>query len=211
MSLTPEDVERKSFKERLKGYDVSEVDTFLDRVVARLHELEQERETLRRQLEEARRDSDHSEQLVHRTLMTAERAAEETRAQARTEAERLVDEAREEAERLLAEAREGAVQERRAHEAEAEQLARVIDQLKEFRDGYVEQVRSVIQRQLERLERSSGLPDVPPEIEQLAASIPEGEAGSVAAGPQVPPVDPPSVPPAGPSVFDTGEGPHAQP
>jgi DivIVA domain-containing protein len=186
MSLSPDDVERKTFKERFKGYDMDEVDTFLDRVVVRLKELEQERDQLRKRLEEVQASAGESERLLQRTLVTAQKTAdatvEEARAEAdraleaaRAEAEQTLGDARAEAERLVTDARDEAIADREQQQAEAERLARVIDELKEFRDSYIEQLRAVIQEQLDRLQLSSGLPDVPPEIQDLAASVPEGE------------------------------------
>lgn len=212
MSITPEDVERKTFKERFKGYDMDEVDTFLDRVVVRLKELQVEREQLRQRLEEVQASSGESERLLQRTLVTAQRTADETVEEARSEADRLLEQARAEAEqtlgdaraeaeRVLVESREEAVAEREQQHVEAEQLARVIDELKEFRDQYVEELRAVIQEQLNRLQQSSGLPDVPPEIQDLAASVPEGDREHSYA--LYPAVELPPDEPAERSVFDT--------
>jgi cell division initiation protein len=90
MSLSAEDVERQTFKERFKGYDMDEVDAFLDRVVARLRELQSEADDLRRQLEVAQSSSTASERLLQRTVVTAQRTADQTVEEARTEAERLL-------------------------------------------------------------------------------------------------------------------------
>ena len=171
MSLTPQDVERKTFKERFKGYDMGEVDAFLDRVVERLHELLAERDGLRRRLHEAEQGSGESEQLLQRTLITAQRAADETLAEAQAQADRLRDEARAEHDRAITEAREEAARERDRLAAEGEQLARSIEDLKAFRARYLERVREVIQEQLDALGRVSVLPKVPDEIEELTRSL----------------------------------------
>lgn len=47
MPLTPEDVIRKSFGTRLRGYDTTEVDAFLEEVVAELRRMEGQVDELR--------------------------------------------------------------------------------------------------------------------------------------------------------------------
>ncbi len=168
MPLTPQDVEAQTFKERFKGYDMDEVDAFLDRVVARLTELQSEREELHRRLEEARSSSGESEHLLQRTLLTAQRTADQMVEEAQAEAERVVSEAQAEAERVLGNAREEMALERERLETEAAQLARTIEELKQFRDRYQSSLRRAIEYQLERLEQAVNLPEVPAEVEGLA-------------------------------------------
>lgn len=47
MPLTPEDVVRKSFRSKLRGYDPGEVDAFLEEVVFELRRFESEVDELR--------------------------------------------------------------------------------------------------------------------------------------------------------------------
>ncbi len=93
MALTPDDVLQQTFKERFKGYDVAEVDAFLERVMASLTELHEERDQLARRLQERAEEPGDAE-LLTRTLVTAQRAADETLAQAQEQAERILAEAR---------------------------------------------------------------------------------------------------------------------
>lgn len=160
MSLTPADVERKTFKERFKGYDMDEVDAFLDRVVGRLQELEEANAELQRRAQQVSAPSGESEQLIQRTLLTAQRTADETVARAEAEAERL-----------RASAREAAERERERLRDEAEALVRSIDELKAFRSRYLEQVRAAIEGQLGALEREGSIPQVPTEIDELVADL----------------------------------------
>ena len=107
MSLTPADIEAHVFREKFKGYDQDEVDEFLDRVSARITQLLAEREQLEQRvqrMEEEALESADSERLLKRTLIMAQRTADETVAEARAEAERM----RTEAERHALEVREDA-------------------------------------------------------------------------------------------------------
>lgn len=204
MSLTPEDVERKAFKERFKGYDMDEVDAFLDQVAGRLQELVAERDDVRRRLHEAEQSSGESGDLLQRTLLTAQRTADETVAAAEAEAEQLRKEAQAEHERLLAEAREAAAAERRRLEAEGERLSRALEDLKAFRTEYLERVRRLVEEQFAALERVAVLPEIPDEMEELARSL--ADVYEAQAPGQAPVVDPPPDGPAGESALDTGLG-----
>jgi DivIVA domain-containing protein len=135
MTLSPEDIERKVFKQEFRGYNQEEVDTFLDRIVDRMVELIREHDLLTSRLREAERlagervarveafaeeriaeieqrahEAMESERLLKRALLTAERAADETLAQATTEAEQTLMHATTQAEQTLGEARREADQ-----------------------------------------------------------------------------------------------------
>lgn len=122
--LTPADVEQKTFSTALRGYDLDEVDDFLDEIVATLRELTE-------QLEEARSGQPVpaaapapvpepepepepevvaepevaavpaapavDETAIGRALIAAQTAADQLLVEARSEADRLVEEAKSEA------------------------------------------------------------------------------------------------------------------
>lgn len=126
--LTASDVEQKTFSTALRGYDLDEVDDFLDEVVATIKQLTE-------QLDEARsvRDDtpavmttpptpqpepepelepeppaapprpDIDESAIGRALVAAQNAADSLLEEAQTEASRIVDEARSEADSWSAE------------------------------------------------------------------------------------------------------------
>lgn len=99
MALTPSEVEQKTFSTALRGYDLDEVDDFLDEVVATLTELQD-------QLTEARTAKPApapappqpapaiDESAVGRVLVTAQETADQIVADAQKEAEAIVAEAK---------------------------------------------------------------------------------------------------------------------
>lgn len=96
MALTPRDVREIEFAERLRGYNPDLVDEFLERVALRIEELESEAEKWRRRsdtaearLAEASADSE----VLHRTLVMAQRTADETIREAERRAESIVQDA----------------------------------------------------------------------------------------------------------------------
>jgi DivIVA domain-containing protein len=223
VSMTPDDVREQTFKERFKGYDVEEVDAFLERVMDALAELYAEREELTQHVEElqarlAARPADQahvpeatpapttpadaapapaqppepvSSDLVSRTLITAQRAADETIARAQQEAERLVGEAQGEAARRVEDAQRHISAERERLETEAERVARVAEGLVRFRAEYRARVEQVISDQLALLERTD-LPDVPDGLRELTTFTPDAEPAAPL--PTYRELEPPSTP-----------------
>jgi DivIVA domain-containing protein len=148
MPLTPDDVQSKEFLTvRLReGYDMQEVDQFLDEVEAELRRLSDENERLRNQLAEAaeggpaaaavaagvsetgiqRAISDPSEvpQAALRILTHAQKTADELVDDARSQAEVMVSDAMAEAERLRTESEAAAETLRADSSAEAEGVIR---------------------------------------------------------------------------------------
>lgn len=178
MSLTPEDIEHQVFKERFRGYDQDEVDRFLDRVSEGLSELTRERDHLAervRALEGRAGEKSESEKLLQRTLVSAQRAADETVAEARANAEQTVQDAREQAQEILADAHRQ-VDENARRVAEDEQRAlevlayvrRAVDEFARFRREYRQQVEGFIAEQLSVFDRIGELPDVPDGLRSLA-------------------------------------------
>lgn len=92
MNLTPIDVEQKAFTQALRGYQMDEVDDFLDEVVATLRSYEQrlrEAQDKIRALESdtSSRGGDESE--ISRAIITAQRSADRLLTEARAEAEAI--------------------------------------------------------------------------------------------------------------------------
>ena len=108
MPLTPEDVQKKQFSTvRFKeGYDEEEVDAFLDEVEAELRRLIAENSSLARQTQQPAAaaptpaapaapapPAEDPNETALRTLLLAQRTADEAIAQARAEAEQVVAQA----------------------------------------------------------------------------------------------------------------------
>lgn len=108
MALTPIDVQQKTFGTALRGYDLDEVDDFLDDVVTSLKSYEerlvesQERiAALQAELE----GKGDSESAISRALVTAQRSADALVAGAQSEAAQVKEAAQSEADEVLAGAR----------------------------------------------------------------------------------------------------------
>ena len=98
MPLTPDDIQEKFFRTALRGYDLEEVDEFLDEVTLSLKEYEEllaERDRIIAEVKSRPPAAEHGE-------------AARVLSQARAEARRIIDEAQESASQLVSAARKEA-------------------------------------------------------------------------------------------------------
>ena len=94
--LTPLDIENKRFSKTLKGYNVDEVDDFLDQVTLEYEKLYKENAEYKNQIEQNKRDLEHYrnvEDTLQNTLVMAQSTAEEVKEVARKQAEQIIQEA----------------------------------------------------------------------------------------------------------------------
>lgn len=143
IDLTPLDVRKKSgdFGKALRGYDPSEVDSFLGLVAERLEELVKENLTLRERSErlaEQVSSQEGRERAVQEALVTAQELRDDVRKQAAREADHVRKEAEAEAERLVREA-ERQVAERRS----------ALEELERKRLRFLHQFRLLLERELD--------------------------------------------------------------
>lgn len=121
MPLTPIDVQQKTFATALRGYDLDEVDDFLDAVVVALKDYDQRLSDAQERistLEAELNDKGDAEGAIARALVAAQRSADGIVADAKEEAQRIVSDADSEANEL-AETRDA---ERRRLQAEIDDL-----------------------------------------------------------------------------------------
>jgi cell division initiation protein len=112
MAITPGDIEKKTFSTALRGYDLDEVDDFLDEMVVGVRELEEELAAAKQRVAELEGDPQAvaaaaeavqpsapgpDESAVGRALVAAQQAADRMLDDARSEAEKIVSDARTEA------------------------------------------------------------------------------------------------------------------
>ncbi len=109
MRITPLDVRQQQFTVRMfRGFDVQEVDAFLQDIAEDYEAVLKDNAILKEQLaahEERARSFAELEKTLRDTLVTSQRMTEELKANARREAQLIVDEARLQGEKILDEAR----------------------------------------------------------------------------------------------------------
>src|SRR3954451_1255913 len=223
MPLTPEDVQNKRFTTvRFKeGYDEEEVDGFLDEVEAELRRLLGENEQLRRAPKPAAAPApvapaapaapaapeEQPQEAALRTLLLAQRTADEAIAEAKAEAAQMSASAKAEADQIVSSARMKAA----ALEAEAQQqhaaavadlqrqrnaLEAQIDSLRGFEREYRTRLKAYLEGQLRELEsQQSAAPAPPPSRSASSAAAPPPAASSAPQRPATPRADVPGLAP----------------
>lgn len=166
MGLSPDDIVNYPLKQAVRGYSVPQVDELLDQVADTVERLTSEVEDLRRRLrqsEDRLAAASETESTLKRTLVTAQRAAEQSLDEAREQATGLVEEARrasagilEAAELDAQELREEAVKAARAEEAEIRRRRQAleghIEALRIFEREYRARLRGHLEDQLRTLD-----------------------------------------------------------
>lgn len=196
IDLTPLDVRKKrgDFRRLMRGYDPSEVDTFLDLVAERLEELVKENLTLRERsdrLQEQVSALSDRERAVNEALVTAQELRGEIKEQALREADLLKKEAESDARQIVGEA-ERRIEERRASLAELERR----------RLRFLGAFRQLLERELDAVavEEGRGPPDEAPVDLELRGgrggrgSVKAPGRSGVAMDDEGPEVDPAAVP-----------------
>ena len=107
MAITPLEIQKMRFSQKMRGYDPTEVEGFLSLLaeelaarVAQLDKLERENRYYRQRLEE----TEHREHQLQQTLLRAQKVSDDITANARQEAELLVKEAEIAADKIVQQA-----------------------------------------------------------------------------------------------------------
>jgi cell division initiation protein len=147
--ITPMDIRQQQFTVRMfRGFDVQEVDTFLEDLASDYEALLKENTLLKEHLqaaEERTRGLEQRERMLQETLVTTQRMVEEMKDNARREAQLLIKEAEMQGEKTIEAARtaEGAIQ------AQISQLKRTRRQLAESLRATVDMYQRLLDQDLE--------------------------------------------------------------
>jgi cell division initiation protein len=192
MSLTPEEILGKRFHDAFRGYNHEEVDVFLDEVAVAFEAAFKDLQAARARIEELEGqvlELKGTEGMLKRTLLAAQRAADETMAEAKTEAARLISAADEEAAAAVASAKQQAddiVASARSRQSRVEE---VTSRLRGLQATHLATLRAHLEEQLRALDALPALP----EPEQAPGPSADADAAPAA----VPGPEPTSEPEAG--------------
>ena len=165
MDVTPRELRDIDIRERLGGYNKDDVDDLLERAAARIEGLEGQLRAAQSQVEASSADTGktrETEEMLHRTLLLAQRAADEAVAEAQTKARQILDDAESKSRSMLNEAestaRRQAETERRRLEGEVldfgakrDALVADVDALERFENDYRARLRRAVEADLEML------------------------------------------------------------
>ena len=144
--LTPLDIENKRFTKTLKGYNVEEVDDFLDQLTLEYEKLYKENAEYRDQVDKYQKDIEHYRNVEHtlqNTLVMAQTTAEDIKSMAQKQADQIIRDAQNDARK--------AVDELNKEEFE---IRRRLEDLKRQFDVYKAKMEALLISQLELLQDS---------------------------------------------------------
>ncbi len=210
MDVTPRELRDIDIRERLGGYNKDDVDDLLERAAARIEGLEGQLRTAQSQVEATAADTGktrETEEMLHRTLLLAQRAADEAVAEAQTKARQILDDAESKSRSMLDEAesnaRRQAHTERRRLEGEVldfgakrDALVADVDALERFENDYRARLRRAVEADLEMLSsKGSVAPSPRPtthdvEMPSMSNATTEHTVAPPPVAPSLPPVAP---------------------
>ena len=144
MKTTPLDIQQQQFKVRFRGFDIREVDKFLEQIADSFASLQQENENLHEEIRRLNLESQgykEREETFKRAMLNSQKVLEQMKKNARKSSELVIAEAEVRAEKIL----------NRAHSRLA-QLHEDIAELKRQRMQIEVQIRYVIETHSKLLE-----------------------------------------------------------
>jgi len=144
MRITPLDIQQKQFSTRLRGFDMEEVDSFLELIREEMEELLRDNANLReesRRFEKQLKEYKNIETTLKDTLISTQQMAEEYKSTAKKDAELQIKEAELRAEEIVKSAQEKIVN---IHED--------ITDLKGVRRHFKEELKRMIENHLTMIE-----------------------------------------------------------
>jgi cell division initiation protein len=156
MKITPLDIQQQQFRVRFRGFDMVEVDNFLDLAANEFEELLRENNRLKeedRQKAEKIQQLERSERDLHNALISAQQICEEMKNQARKEGELIIEEAKGNARKILQTA-----------QGQAMQIETEITRLQRQRAEFEASLKSILEMHLSLLENRPGNQSFPPPV-----------------------------------------------
>lgn len=144
MPLTPLDIHNKEFSTGFRGYNVDEVNEFLDQIIKEYEIIIKEKKELEDRVAMLNERIDHYKSLeenLSKSILIAQETAEDVKANARKEAQLILKEAEKNADRIVNEAL-----------AKSRKVAIEIEELKKRASVYRMRFRTLLEAQLEMLE-----------------------------------------------------------
>lgn len=219
MDVTPRELRDIDIREGFRGYNRDDVDELLERAAATIEGLQERARQLTEQmaaLEGTQGKSRETEDILQRTLLLAQRAADEAVAEAQAKARQILDDAESKARFTLAEAestaRREAETERRRIESEVlelgarrEALQADVEGLERFEGDYRARLRRALEADLESLAGQTSIAPSPrPTIHEvdLPAQPEPAPTPPPAASVSAPPPGIPPLPDPGPATAE---------
>ena len=142
--LTPLDIENKKFSKKINGYNVDEVDDFLDQVTLEYEKLYKENNEYKDKLEQSEKDLEHYrnvEKTLQNTLVMAQTTADDIKSMAQKQAEQIIRDAQSEARHSVDDLNQQEIE-----------MTRKIEEMKKQFEVYKAKMEALLISQLEMLQ-----------------------------------------------------------
>lgn len=205
MDLTPRHIQEKQFHDAFRGYSHEEVDLFLDQVAEAFEKVYQQNQAFHhrlREIEEELTNAKATEDMLKRTLITAQKTAEQAIEEARGKAQQMIAAGERKSQEIVNAAEERAQAIVAGAQSRERELQAVLEGLKRFEQEYRTRLHAFIESQLRVLNEGPAAPPAPRTEEgprpPIPSPRPQPQAHPAASQPAVPPPGPESVvePPA---------------
>ena len=222
MDVSPQELRDTDIREGFRGYHRDDVDELLERAATTIEGLSERVRQLTERVGQAETTGSRNretEETLQRTLILAQKTADEAIADAQKRARKMLEDAETKSRTLVSEAegtaRRIAEDERRRLETDVRDLASRRDKLKtdvdaleKFEAEYRQRVRAALEAELDSLGQISVERSPRPKLHEVEVPAPEPER--LAPRPRPAPAPAPSPPPAMPDVAMPEEAPAAE-
>ncbi|USS90900.1 DivIVA domain-containing protein [Fructilactobacillus carniphilus] len=189
MVLSAEDIHNKKFNTKMRGYNIDEVNDFLEQIIKDYQILRDENESLKQDLDDTKNELSHYDDLkgsLNESILVAQDAADRVKKAANADAEKTMQEAQEKANQLLTEAMQTAQAQVEAGTKQAAALALSTDDFRTQLQRFQKKMVAMLESQLQFANQSDWSELLKgadyrnfPEMESLVESLDNSEAGRV--------------------------------
>lgn len=174
MTMSPQDIQAKQFHVRMRGFDMDEVDNFLENIAEEILVVSLENKQLLEKIgtmEKELANYRNKEQTFQSAILAAQRISDEMQAKSRQEAEELLGQAQQEAADLKIGAEAEAKQILEDSKQEQQELTGNINHLIKQKDQVMTDMRQLLNTYLDNIEKGvpAGLNDIEPLPQEEAA------------------------------------------
>ncbi len=179
--ITAQDIQEKAFERAGKGYNMEQVDEFLDELAADFTAMSRENASLKSKMKMLVQKMDEyrqTEDSMRLALLSAQKLSSQIEAEAREKSDSMIADAKQKAERLTQEAADGIANENAK-----------LEEAKKATDRFFDHMRTVCQKQIEFYDKLSQMhlvggasePEDEPEEEAAPAPAPSRRSRAAAA------------------------------
>jgi cell division initiation protein len=158
MNITPNEISNKDFKKVFRGYDMDEVDEFLDALVEDYEKLFKENINLKDKISAQEEKLEHYssiETTLQNTLLLAQTTADQVKENSKKEIEMLMKDANENAGSLLRKANENAESLLKTAENKAMELNREFEKVKQDYELFKTRFIAMLEAQVDSMSKAS--------------------------------------------------------